>query len=62
MFFDNALLCPYSKVPDHVILSGGPNNRYWVVDVKDGPGHKMLTITCSKSLHPADTCLLKDGW
>ncbi|XP_028258296.1 DNA replication ATP-dependent helicase/nuclease DNA2 isoform X2 [Parambassis ranga] len=50
------------KVPDHVILSGGPNNRYWVVDVEDRPGHKMLTITCSKSLHPAETCLLKDGW
>ncbi|XP_053174097.1 DNA replication ATP-dependent helicase/nuclease DNA2 [Scomber japonicus] len=50
------------KVPDHVILSGGVNNRYWVLDVEERPGHKILTITCSKSLHPTETCLLKDGW
>ncbi|KAM9366704.1 DNA replication ATP-dependent helicase/nuclease DNA2 [Symphorus nematophorus] len=50
------------KVPDHVILSGGINNRYWVLDVEERPGHKTLTITCSKSLHPTETCLLKDGW
>ncbi|XP_044202740.1 DNA replication ATP-dependent helicase/nuclease DNA2 isoform X1 [Thunnus albacares] len=50
------------RVPDHVILSGGPNNRYWVLDVEERPGHKILTISCSKSLHPTETCLLKDGW
>ncbi|XP_035007188.2 DNA replication ATP-dependent helicase/nuclease DNA2 [Hippoglossus stenolepis] len=50
------------KVPDHVILSGGANNRYWVLDVEERPGHKTLTITCYKSLHPTETCLLKDGW
>uniref|UniRef100_A0A671YL56 DNA replication ATP-dependent helicase/nuclease n=1 Tax=Sparus aurata TaxID=8175 RepID=A0A671YL56_SPAAU len=50
------------KVPDHVILSGGRNNRYWVLDVEERPGHKTLTLTCSKSLHPTETCLLKDGW
>uniref|UniRef100_A0A8C9ZJM4 DNA replication ATP-dependent helicase/nuclease n=1 Tax=Sander lucioperca TaxID=283035 RepID=A0A8C9ZJM4_SANLU len=49
-------------VPDHVILSGGLNNRYWVLDVGERPGHKTLTISCSKSLHPTETCLLKDGW
>ncbi|KAI3377816.1 hypothetical protein L3Q82_008954 [Scortum barcoo] len=50
------------KVPDHVILSGGLNNRYWVLDVEERPGHKTLTISCSRSLHPTETCLLKDGW
>ncbi|XP_068587225.1 DNA replication ATP-dependent helicase/nuclease DNA2 isoform X1 [Cebidichthys violaceus] len=50
------------KVPDHVILSGGLNNRYWVLDVEERPGLKALTISCSKSLHPTETCLLKDGW
>lgn len=50
------------KVPDHVILSGGRNNRYWVMDVEEEPGRKTLTITCSKTLHPTETCLLRDGW
>ncbi|XP_034385404.1 DNA replication ATP-dependent helicase/nuclease DNA2 [Cyclopterus lumpus] len=50
------------KVPDHVILSGGLNNRYWVLDVDERPGLKTLTVSCSKSLHPTETCLLKDGW
>ncbi|XP_036952472.1 DNA replication ATP-dependent helicase/nuclease DNA2 [Acanthopagrus latus] len=50
------------KVPEHVILSGGRNNRYWVLDMEETPGHKTLTLTCSKSLHPTETCLLKDGW
>ncbi|XP_010730652.3 DNA replication ATP-dependent helicase/nuclease DNA2 isoform X3 [Larimichthys crocea] len=50
------------KVPEHVILSGGLNNRYWVLDVEERPGLKTLTISCSKSLHPIETCLLKDGW
>ncbi|XP_070820257.1 DNA replication ATP-dependent helicase/nuclease DNA2 [Chaetodon trifascialis] len=50
------------KVPDHVILSGGTNNRYWVLEVEERPGHKTLTVSCSKSLHPTETCLLKDGW
>uniref|UniRef100_A0A3B5AA44 DNA replication ATP-dependent helicase/nuclease DNA2 n=1 Tax=Stegastes partitus TaxID=144197 RepID=A0A3B5AA44_9TELE len=60
--YNNSPLCPCSKVPDHVILSGGLNNRYWVVDVEERPGSKTLTISCSKSLHPTETCLLKDGW
>ncbi|XP_071344217.1 DNA replication ATP-dependent helicase/nuclease DNA2 [Trachinotus anak] len=51
-----------SKVPDHVILSGGINNRYWVLDVEERPGHKTLTISCYRSLHPTEMCLLKDGW
>ncbi|XP_040891636.1 DNA replication ATP-dependent helicase/nuclease DNA2 [Toxotes jaculatrix] len=50
------------KVPDHVILSGGMNNRYWVLDVEERPGQKTLTISCYKSLHPTETCLMKDGW
>lgn len=50
------------KVPDHVILCGGPKNRYWVIDVEERPGLKTLTISCSKLLHPAETCLLRDGW
>ncbi|KAM3624717.1 uncharacterized protein V6R79_000622 [Siganus canaliculatus] len=50
------------KVPDHVILSGGINNRYWVLDVEERPAHKVLTISCSRSLHPTETCRLKDGW
>ncbi|XP_055363244.1 DNA replication ATP-dependent helicase/nuclease DNA2 isoform X2 [Betta splendens] len=50
------------KVPEHVILSGGPNNRYWVLHVDQGPGHKSLIVSCYKSLHPTETCVLKDGW
>ncbi|XP_074522207.1 DNA replication ATP-dependent helicase/nuclease DNA2 [Halichoeres trimaculatus] len=50
------------KVPEHIILSGGFNNRYWVLDVEERPGSKTLTISCSRSLHPTETCLLKDGW
>ncbi|XP_058484669.1 DNA replication ATP-dependent helicase/nuclease DNA2 [Solea solea] len=50
------------KVPDHVILSGGLNNRYWVLGVEENPGHKSLTLSCHKSLQPTETCLLKDGW
>uniref|UniRef100_A0A3B4GFA3 DNA replication ATP-dependent helicase/nuclease DNA2 n=1 Tax=Pundamilia nyererei TaxID=303518 RepID=A0A3B4GFA3_9CICH len=54
--------CPHRKVPDHVILCGGPKNRYWVMNVEERPGLKTLTISCSKLLHPAETCLLRDGW
>ncbi|XP_032416821.1 DNA replication ATP-dependent helicase/nuclease DNA2 isoform X3 [Xiphophorus hellerii] len=50
------------KVPDHVILSEGPNNRYLVLDIEEKPGHKSLTISCCRSLLPTETCLLKDGW
>uniref|UniRef100_A0A8D3BLX5 DNA replication ATP-dependent helicase/nuclease n=1 Tax=Scophthalmus maximus TaxID=52904 RepID=A0A8D3BLX5_SCOMX len=53
---------PQGEVPDNVILSGGVNNRYWVLDVEERPGLKTLTISCHKSLHPTETCLLKDGW
>uniref|UniRef100_A0A7N8WXX0 DNA replication ATP-dependent helicase/nuclease n=1 Tax=Mastacembelus armatus TaxID=205130 RepID=A0A7N8WXX0_9TELE len=51
-----------SKVPDHVILSGGINNRYLVLNVEERPGHKTLIISCYKCLHPTEKCLLKDGW
>lgn len=54
--------CPHRKVPDHLILCGGPKNRYWVMNVEERPGLKTLTISCSKLLHPAETCLLRDGW
>ncbi|XP_011607896.1 DNA replication ATP-dependent helicase/nuclease DNA2 [Takifugu rubripes] len=50
------------KVPDHVILSGGLNNRYWVLDVEERPGLKTLTVSCSKTLDLTEKCLLKDGW
>nr|XP_046240389.1 DNA replication ATP-dependent helicase/nuclease DNA2 isoform X2 [Scatophagus argus] len=50
------------KVPDHVILSQGTNNRYLVLDVEERPGCKTLIISCFKSLHPTETCLLRDGW
>ncbi|XP_038150568.1 DNA replication ATP-dependent helicase/nuclease DNA2 [Cyprinodon tularosa] len=50
------------KVPDHVILSGGLNNRFMVLDVQERPGNKTLIISCCKSLRPTETCLLKDGW
>uniref|UniRef100_A0A667X6H7 DNA replication ATP-dependent helicase/nuclease n=1 Tax=Myripristis murdjan TaxID=586833 RepID=A0A667X6H7_9TELE len=53
---------PGFKVPDHVILSGGRNNRYWVLDVEERPGQKILTVSCSKTLQPTETCLLKNGW
>ncbi|XP_056135257.1 DNA replication ATP-dependent helicase/nuclease DNA2 [Lampris incognitus] len=55
-------LNPPPKVPDHVILSGGLNNRYWVLDVKEAPDQKILTISSSKTLQPTETCLLKDEW
>ncbi|XP_058242748.1 DNA replication ATP-dependent helicase/nuclease DNA2 isoform X2 [Hemibagrus wyckioides] len=55
------------SVPDHVILASGHHNRYWVLDVQETTGaqgynEKHLTITCSKSSHPTETCILKDGW
>ncbi|XP_061735969.1 DNA replication ATP-dependent helicase/nuclease DNA2 [Nerophis ophidion] len=50
------------KLPDHVILCGGLNNRYWVLNVEERPDQKLLTITHYRSLHPTETCLLKDGW
>ncbi|XP_076012061.1 DNA replication ATP-dependent helicase/nuclease DNA2 [Genypterus blacodes] len=52
----------FHKVPDHVILSGGLNNRYWVVNVEETPAYKTLTVSCCRSLHPTETCLLTDGW
>ncbi|XP_019751423.1 DNA replication ATP-dependent helicase/nuclease DNA2 [Hippocampus comes] len=50
------------KLPDHVILCGGPNNRYWVLNVEEKLNQKILTITHFRSLQPTETCLLKDGW
>ncbi|TSK22614.1 DNA replication ATP-dependent helicase/nuclease DNA2 [Bagarius yarrelli] len=54
-------------IPEHVILASGFHNRYWVLDVQGSTGaqgytEKRLTITCSKSSHPTETCILKDGW
>lgn len=53
---------PCSKLPDHVILCGGVNNRYWVLEVEERAAVKTLTVTCSRALHPTETCLLRDGW
>ncbi|XP_057707140.1 DNA replication ATP-dependent helicase/nuclease DNA2 [Corythoichthys intestinalis] len=50
------------KLPDHVILCGGLNNRYWVLNVDERPNEKVLTITQYRSLRPTETCLLKDDW
>ncbi|KAK3554178.1 hypothetical protein QTP70_019104, partial [Hemibagrus guttatus] len=55
------------SIPEHVILASGHHNRYWVLDVQETTGaqgynEKHLTITCSKSSHPTETCILKDGW
>ncbi|KAI4886215.1 hypothetical protein NFI96_005228 [Prochilodus magdalenae] len=55
------------KIPEHVLLSGGLHNRYWVLDVKETTGcqgyaEKHLTITCSKTAEFTEICLLKDGW
>lgn len=55
-------LCSCRKVPDHVVLSEGLNNRYWVLDVEEKPGLKTLTVSYSKTLHLTEKCLLKDGW
>lgn len=55
-------LYPFRKVPDHVILSGGLNNRYLVLDVEERPDLKTLTVSCSKTLDLTEKCLLKDGW
>uniref|UniRef100_A0A6Q2X5L2 DNA replication ATP-dependent helicase/nuclease DNA2 n=1 Tax=Esox lucius TaxID=8010 RepID=A0A6Q2X5L2_ESOLU len=54
-------------IPDHVILTTGLHNRYWVLDVNEVPGvrgsvEKHLTITASKMCHPTELCILKDGW
>ncbi|XP_027030719.2 DNA replication ATP-dependent helicase/nuclease DNA2 isoform X1 [Tachysurus fulvidraco] len=55
------------SIPEHVILASGLHNRYWVLGVQETTGEqgyneKHLTITCSKSSHPTETCILKDGW
>ncbi|XP_053357959.1 DNA replication ATP-dependent helicase/nuclease DNA2 [Clarias gariepinus] len=55
------------SIPEHVVLASGVHNRYWVLDVQETTGahgyaEKHLTITCSKSSHPTETCILKDGW
>uniref|UniRef100_H3D8F0 DNA replication ATP-dependent helicase/nuclease n=1 Tax=Tetraodon nigroviridis TaxID=99883 RepID=H3D8F0_TETNG len=44
------------------ILCGGLNNRYCVLDVEERPGQTTLTVSCSRSLSPTETCLLRDGW
>nr|XP_055027215.1 DNA replication ATP-dependent helicase/nuclease DNA2 [Misgurnus anguillicaudatus] len=54
-------------IPEHAILTSGVHNRYWVLDVQEvtslqGYTEKHLTITCSKTAHPTETCILKDGW
>ncbi|XP_051504000.1 LOW QUALITY PROTEIN: DNA replication ATP-dependent helicase/nuclease DNA2 [Myxocyprinus asiaticus] len=54
-------------IPEHVILASGVHNRYWVLDVQEvtssqSSTEKHLTITCSKTTQPTETCILKDGW
>ncbi|KAL2083251.1 hypothetical protein ACEWY4_021024 [Coilia grayii] len=54
-------------VPDHVLLSTGLHNRYWVLETQEitgthGYSEKHLTITASKTCQPTETCILKDGW
>uniref|UniRef100_A0A674F6G4 DNA replication ATP-dependent helicase/nuclease n=1 Tax=Salmo trutta TaxID=8032 RepID=A0A674F6G4_SALTR len=54
-------------IPDHVILTTGLHNRYWILDVQEvhgarGSAEKHLTITASKTSHPTEICILKDGW
>uniref|UniRef100_A0A8C7UVV6 DNA replication ATP-dependent helicase/nuclease DNA2 n=1 Tax=Oncorhynchus mykiss TaxID=8022 RepID=A0A8C7UVV6_ONCMY len=54
-------------IPDHVILTTGLHNRYWILDVQEihgarGSVEKHLTITASKTSHPTEICILKDGW
>ncbi|XP_057197424.1 DNA replication ATP-dependent helicase/nuclease DNA2 [Triplophysa rosa] len=54
-------------IPEHAILASGVHNRYWVLDVQEvtslqGYAEKHLIITCSKTAHPTETCILKDGW
>ncbi|XP_062852289.1 DNA replication ATP-dependent helicase/nuclease DNA2 [Trichomycterus rosablanca] len=55
------------SIPDFVILASGLHNRYWVLDVQETTGpegydEKHLTITCSKTMEPSETCILKNGW
>ncbi|XP_072533295.1 DNA replication ATP-dependent helicase/nuclease DNA2 [Salminus brasiliensis] len=55
------------KIPEHVVLAAGLHNRYWVLEVQETTGskgytEKHLTITCSKTAQPTETCILKDGW
>uniref|UniRef100_A0A8C7ML87 DNA replication ATP-dependent helicase/nuclease DNA2 n=1 Tax=Oncorhynchus kisutch TaxID=8019 RepID=A0A8C7ML87_ONCKI len=54
-------------IPDHVILTTGLHNRYWILDVQEihgarGSVEKHLIITASKTSHPTEICILKDGW
>lgn len=54
-------------IPEHAILASGVHNRYWVLDVQEvtslqGFTEKHLIITCSKTAHPTQTCILKDDW
>ncbi|XDV50215.1 hypothetical protein PO909_019314 [Leuciscus waleckii] len=54
-------------IPEHVTLTSGVHNRYWVLDVQDVTSsrsgtEKHLTITCSKTTQSTETCVLKDGW
>ncbi|KAJ8364964.1 hypothetical protein SKAU_G00137950 [Synaphobranchus kaupii] len=56
-----------SDIPDHVILSTGLHNRYWVLGVKEGSGpqsfpEKHLIVTVSKTAEPTELVILKDGW
>uniref|UniRef100_A0A4W5RRG7 DNA replication ATP-dependent helicase/nuclease n=1 Tax=Hucho hucho TaxID=62062 RepID=A0A4W5RRG7_9TELE len=59
--------CKKKGIPDHVILTTGLHNRYWILDVQEvhgarGSVEKHLTITASKTSHPTEICILKDGW
>uniref|UniRef100_A0A8C7HVB1 DNA replication ATP-dependent helicase/nuclease n=1 Tax=Oncorhynchus kisutch TaxID=8019 RepID=A0A8C7HVB1_ONCKI len=46
-------------IPDHVILTTGLHNRYWILDVQEihgarGSVEKHLIITASKTSHPTE--------
>ncbi|TRY90563.1 hypothetical protein DNTS_002676 [Danionella cerebrum] len=54
-------------IPDHVVLTSGVYNRYWVLEVQvvsssRGSEEKHLIITCSKLTLTMETCILKDDW
>uniref|UniRef100_A0A3Q1KB92 DNA replication ATP-dependent helicase/nuclease n=1 Tax=Anabas testudineus TaxID=64144 RepID=A0A3Q1KB92_ANATE len=60
VYNDKSRLCLYSKVPDHVVLSGGPNNRYWVLDLC-GPFYISSSIRCMRRAVLGDMFKSFDG-
>ncbi|XP_035254823.1 DNA replication ATP-dependent helicase/nuclease DNA2 isoform X1 [Anguilla anguilla] len=54
-------------IPDHVILSTGLHNRYWVLGMQEVAGprsfpEKHLIVTASKTAVPTELVILKDDW